>query len=314
MIAIEYDSTLLEQAAFLAARKDQGLERLLHQAIDPLYEIADEESRQQAFQTAFRDLFTELELDRVVSGLLAEQPLIGQFVGKCIVRPAHRSKHQSAELYVQDSDGESTPSDRTLLIHAVPDSFIDREAFIQRMRRELFHVADMVDERFAYQREVMAGMPSRQNLVRDRYRVLWDVYVEGRLAQQGRDDERTIELLRGAFKRVFAGFDVAACEEVFHRVFHADTITHDRLLKWARAPNTLFDDDSGNGRASASAHCTPGDLCPLCRFPTYDWFDFQQGADDTLTTTIRVNHPDWSSESGACRQCAEIYAAASATG
>ena len=335
MIAIEYDPILLEQATFLAARRDQRLERDLHLAIDPLYELADNEARQRAFQAVFREFFATFGLNRLIADLIAEMPLVGEQVGRCVVREASRVKDESAELFVQDTDAQATPSQRTLVIQACPQSVLDSDEFAWRMRRELRHVADMLDDRFGYVREAIAGLPARQNLVRDRYGVLWDIYIEGRLDREGRSNAQTAQSLRRACDRVFAGRDAVSCDHLFSQVFDAPELTHHQLLDWARQPGLLFEEGAeplspgapslpgvGDGRkerdrveSTSVPHprrgrgTRAGEPCPLCRFPTHDWFEFGADADGSLARTIQLDHAGWSTESGACRQCAEIYTA-----
>ncbi len=318
MLTIEYDHSLVEQATFLAARRDERLERDLHLAIDPLYEISDEELRQRAFEPVFREFFTKLGLNLVIASLLEEVPIVARQVGRCVVRPAPRAKDESAELFTQDTDAKATLSLRTLVIQVCPQSLTDSGRFAPRLRRELLHVADMLDDRFVYVRETIAGLPARQNLVRDRYRVLWDIYTEGRLAREGRSNAETARSLRGAFGQVFTGHTPHSCNRAFSKVLDAPALTHRRLLDWARNSDTLFDDESeswGTGLkpalppAGVTQRPFSGQRCPLCGFPTHDWFEFSNNADEALATRIKQDHTHWSAEAGACRQCVEMYAA-----
>lgn len=309
VIRIEYDPTLIEEATFLAARNDPRRERELHQAIDSLYKIPDEELRQQSFRQTFRDFFLEFGLDQVVSRLIEECPNIRQRVGKCIVREAARRKHESAELFVQASTPETTPSHRTLVIQACSHSFLEVESFALRMRRELRHVADMLDERFAYRREDLAGLSPQQSLMRDRYRVLWDIYVEGRLSRDGYGDEATVGRLKDTLGRVYAGYDRHACEMAFDRAFGAHSLTSQQLLDWAGNPHALVDEMAESCRGMPQS---PGQPCPLCGFATHDWFDFEGDTAGTVANTIKLEHAEWVQDHGACRQCAEMYTSVTA--
>ena len=241
MLRIQYEQSLVETTVFLAVRHDEPLECALHSIIDPLYAIPDEELRQREFGAVFRDFFTKLAFDRLITGLLAERPLVGEFVDRCVVRDAARKKLQSAELLVQgDKDREDT-SCKTLVIQICPQSFLDAERLIPLMRRELMHVADMLDEQFGYVRETFSGNPSRQNLQRDRYRVLWDVFVEGRLEREQAGVMKEKERLEQAFDRVFANDTTGTNDGVFARVFDAPSLTHRNFMEWAREPSLLFD-------------------------------------------------------------------------
>lgn len=240
MLTVEYEQSLVETAVFLAARKNEQLECELHLVIDKLYEISDEELRHREFLPAFRDFFTRLGLDKLIAGLIAERPLIGEHVQRCVVREAPRERAESAELFVRAGEGGDGVTSRTLVFQACPRAFVDSGRFVRLMRRELLHVSDMLDERFGYQLESFTDPLARQNLLRDRFRVLWDVYVEGRLWREGwRDDGRKARLRR-AFGRVFAN-DAAQCDSAaLDRVFDMPTLTHDMLLSWAREPKLLL--------------------------------------------------------------------------
>lgn len=315
MITIEYDQTLIEQATFLAARRDERLERELHQATDPLYEISDEEKRRRAFAPVFARFFSTLGLDRIVADLIAERPLITEHVGRGVVREAARAKLESAELFVRRAGAGSSASRRTLVIQVCPQSLVESERFALRMRRELLHVSDMLDERFGYTRDTVApGAPgARQSLLRDRYRVLWDIYVEGRLSREGLGDTSMAEGVRRSLLHVLAACDPRAVDGAFGKVFELPTLTHDDLLAWARDPALLFPAcvvPQASAGAAEHRQVNPGEPCPLCGFPTHDWFDFGADADCTVINAIQRNHAGWSSQDGVCRQCAEMCAAA----
>ena len=320
MMTVEYDQVLVEQATFLAVRQSADLEREFHRVIDPLYEMtdrkcgsADEESRQRAFAAVFRDYFAKLKLDRLIEGLLAERPLIQAHVGSCLVREAPRRKDESAELFVQETKSDTTPPTRTLVIQACPQSLnrkcgsaVDLEAFTLRMRRELLHVSDMLEPRFEYDRTAISGLPAQQNLVRDRYAVLWDMYVEGRLIREGRSDDANAARLERGFRRVFSGHVTQFGCDAFQKVIEAEQLTHPTLIAWARDPGGLF---ARGGERAACSVVSGGQRCPLCGFPTYDWYDFEEGADESVVEEIEKDHADWTTELGACRQCAEIFIA-----
>ncbi len=78
-----------------------------------------------------------------------------------------------------------------------------------------------------------------------------------------------------------------------------------QLLDWAIDPTTLFNE--GSVSRPARKRQSPGEDCPLCGFPTHDWFEFPADDSHSVVDAIRVSHPAWRPESGACRQCAEMY-------
>jgi hypothetical protein len=251
MPIIEYEQLLVESAVFLAVRRDGRLECEFHLAIDPLYEIPDEELRQRHFGPIFREFFTKLKMDRLIDALMAERPLIGDCVDRCVVREAGRAKDESAELFVQ-SDGDQIAK-RNMVVQICPQSFIESARFVRLMRRDLLHIADMLEERFGYERAEFSGPLSQQNLQRDRYRVLWDAYVESRLYREGRAGDTELARLERSFDRVFANVSPMPDAGVFRRVFDAPVLTHRTLMHWACEPESLF----GTGRAALTEGALP---------------------------------------------------------
>ncbi len=304
---IEYDPTLVDQATYLAARGDSLAERKLRSEIDPLYLIEDAARREAEFRKVFSEHFVTLGLDRVLLDLLAERPTISQGVGTCIVREAARARAQSAELFVRGGSGEIGPDNRTLIVQLCPTFLVEPDALRPLMRRELLHVADMLDESFDYAPEDIEGIPATRNLIRDRYRVLWDTYVESRLLRESRVSGRRLELLRRNFQRAFTAGGRTPASTVFDQISGMTVLTHTQMLQWARDPEAL-EGNTASDESDASQSCQPGATCPLCRFPTYDWYE--QPADDieAVEERIRDQHPNWQPDHGVCRRCAEAYA------
>lgn len=264
MMTIEYEQSLVETAVFLGVREDESQECAFHLAIDPLYEISDAELRQREFAPVYRDFFRKLGFDQLVAGLLAERPAVGEGVDRCVVREAARQKAESAELLVQQPvTGEGCPN-KTLVIQICPQSFLDSERFASCMRRELLHVADMLDEAFGYEREAFHGAISFQNLQRDRYRVLWEIYVEGRLDGEGRGKRGAKEGLQQALDRVFTKSPDGAAINVFRRLFDASSLTHRLFMDWAREPSLLFGSSPDSRETVGLSTCPDSTRGPAC--------------------------------------------------
>jgi hypothetical protein len=161
----------------------------------------------------------------------------------------------------------------------------------------------MLDETFGYRAEAFEGTPWECKLRQDRYMVLWRVFVEGRLCRAGHAEDRQVAALRHEFDRAFVYRGVRPPTSAFDRVLHATALTHVQLSGWAIAPQSLLFMDSAGAMDAGG----PGGLCPLCGFPTYDWFDFGGNAGG-LAQFIQCARPAWCTAHGACRQCAETYA------
>ncbi len=305
---IEYDPKLVEQSVFLAARQDERLSTELHQATDPLYRLADSRDRQARFQEVYRTFFQRLGLDEAIPRLLQERPGVKDQVKRCLVCEAPRRKAESADLYVKDVDRSPSGSLQTLFIKICPQTLLDFSGTLPHLRRELMHVADMLDEGFGYRREDLVGHHPRQNLIRDRFRVMWDIHIEYRLCREGYEDDRFTRVLRQQFRRVFPGVKDSILEQKFDQVWNSAVLTHVELLDWASSPEKLFGDQASG---HPDGHPPDGEMCPVCGFSTFDWCR-DPDVLARIDSAVRQDYTGWEKGHGICRQCADIYEAVSA--
>lgn len=306
MICIQYQPELIEQAVWLAARRDAATEHALHHAVDPLFELPQDDERESRFRDAFVDWFTRLRLDRFLEEMLPHFPRIVEQVAEAVVRAAPRRKSEGAELFVRDEAGARR---RTLVVQVCPESLSNPESIGDSMLREMQHAEDMLDETFGYVPESVEGLPSRQQVVRDRYSMLWNVRVEAALAGRGllsRSDEAR---LRSRFERTFTVAGAPPPPEAFASVWSRPNVSHAQLLAWAKDPRAWLQ-PAGHAASSRAL----GEPCPTCGFPTFDWFNRTDVCDDDLVSQIRQSMPAWKPEDGICRQCAETYLSASVVG
>ncbi len=294
-----YHADLVEQVVFLVTRTNPTRECELHEKVDLLYAISDVETRSAAFCKAYGDHFTAWKLaDGFESHL---RTLIGDCnLHRCAMVPASRGRNQKVDLLTKTEAGFT---DRTLFIQVLPESILDPTPLLPWLQRELLQVADMLDERFGYRPDDIVGSPWERKLRQDRYMVLWRIHVAGRLLRAGMQNARELASLHAAFEKAFRNKGNCPAPESFDRVLHAEALTHAQLLAWAIEPRELQSKHSGICEVGPG----PGGLCPLCGFPTHDWFDFESRCVDGCFTTIQAARPGWQRDQGACRQCMETY-------
>ncbi|MGH9390734.1 MAG: hypothetical protein ACRD1Z_14045, partial [Vicinamibacteria bacterium] len=290
---IELDPALVEESVLMAtdasspeARRPYRRER------NAVYEIAETEKREAAFQELDARWFGRLGLGSPLSGLLREFDSVLARVSRCLVLPAGRSRDEGADLH----DGrEAAP---TLAVKLTPGSLLDFDRVAPLLRNELLHVEDMLDPDFGYERDPPSVEvdPVYEKLVRDRYRVLWNASVDGRLARRGQLPDGGEARRRREFLATFPvlGTDV---ERQFERFFHGSRPSHGELLSFAR---------SVEGRAAGR--------CPLCRFPTARFRGEGEPLDARVEEAIRQDFPEWSSSQGICVQCGDLYEARALSG
>lgn len=237
---IDFDSNLVEKTVFLFSRRNSRLERDIHAAVDPVYLQKDGPERDREFRRIYGAFFSKLDLGGVIREVLAEYPLIQERVDRCLIVEAQRRRDESSELLVRQPTDDGASPARTLLIQVCPQSLLDPERTAGPMRRELLHVSDMLDAAFGYDRQDLEGQSAEQNLIRDRYRVLWDIYVEARLLRDGRIDDGGFPRLLDLFSRTFSPDDPALTQRMFAKLRNTLEMTHGRLLAWARDPGSLL--------------------------------------------------------------------------
>jgi len=304
----DYHPDLIERAVFVVARREAPLECELHAAVDRLFEIPDQELRQQAFNQAYGELFRRWKLDSVLCNAVEEFPLVDRGMDHCFVAPAARGKTQAVDLFVKQADAPGAEPVRTLLIQLCPEAYLQTDQTSIWLRRELYHVADMLDADFGYSPQDLDGSSWECNTRRDRYQVLWRSYVLGRLIRSGRADELELPALKNAFRRAFTYHGLQPSDEDFTRVLNEPTLTHRQLFSWANRAELVVHARKEQCLDSPGK-MPPGGECPLCGFPTYDWYVFSTENDEGRAEAIEATKPSWRTEQGACRQCVETIAA-----
>ena len=277
---ISYDPGLVEEAVFLAAQGDEKRVEERRRLIESAYDAAD---RDAAFATTAMALFRRWGLAKVCEEALALAPQ----VERALVARSRTPADEGADLLVG--------KERTSLLRVTPESFRYIAALSRLLRHEMQHVTDMLDPEFGYEPDLGAYGRTRAeiDLVRERYRVLWNVAIDA-----VEESPVPAEVRRDHFARAFRALGIRQRERL--RSHFSDSgrrRTHATLLAAARDPWSFLDEPRSG--------TWPGMPCPLCGFPTHDW------AKDAPRKSIRCDFPDWEPGDGVCGQCAEIYRAAS---
>jgi hypothetical protein len=269
-----------EQARFRKAR-------------DALYALPEGQERERAFGDLHVLWFDRLELGRPLSIALGEQPILAVRCRRCVVARAATARDEGADLLVAEGDGE----ERSILLRLRPALFRAAPALLALLRAELLHVADMLDPAFGYRPELPeseAGA-SHTELVRNRYRTVWNVRVAGRLDRRGVLAEEVRERAYREFSAVFPMLGPST-GDAFARFFDGEARTHDELIAFALVPGV-------NGDL-----CTGG-RCPLCRLPSYAWEARPECLPAEVVGQVASDFPSWQPSQGLCRQCADLYRA-----
>lgn len=300
-LPVRYEPRFIEEAVFLALREGPDA-RLFYRQRNALYEISDPEERERAFQDLHQAWFPRLGLNDQIEKAINEQPLLAPAVGLCLVLCAPARREEGADLLVSSEERFSRKERRTLRILLRPESLLDPLALLAFLRHELFHISDMVDPHFGYEPvlPVAEAGPPHDRLVRDRYRVLWDATIDGRMVRRGWAPE-SIRIQRLTdFAHTFPMFEEKTAQ-VFGRFFDQERYTHAELVAFARDPR------AAEKAPRDAPH--PGGRCPLCAFPTYSFEPEPDSLPAEVIAEINRDFPQWHPGESLCVQCTDLYRA-----
>ena len=304
IMQLRYDEDFIEAAAFLCASgRRKGVPSLqiarFPSERETLYAILDADERNTAYFKLHLDWFREWGLERLITDLLKEFPLLSRGLRVLAVRKTRNKNDEGAELYVNEA------GQRSAILALRPESFERDAALRDYVRHEFTHLSDMLDPAFGYAPTLdLPGLNgAQQRLARERYRLLWDITIDGRLAATGHTPMAAQEKHAAAFARGYSFWPQDRQHETFIALWQNPTPRHVEFL-------ALIADPRGLREAHRPA---PGASCPLCEFPTFTWAD----ADALLpkiSERIKAEFPIWSSEQGLCGRCLETYQAAELLG
>jgi len=292
---LRYDEDLVESVMLLfAGNRRSGIPSLqlvrFHAERDRLYRIADADQRNAAFFKLHLEWFREWGVESAMATIAEHFPELKTFLQVLAFRKA-RGKHEEAgELYVNESGA------RHGMIAVRPERFCEMDSLESFLNHELQHLSDMVDPAFGYSPRVRGAPASPERLIRERYRLLWDVSIDGRLLQGGRSTVATKEQRQNEFNRAHAFLPLTRREQVFQQLWADQMPTHSVLLALAADPKGL----------KQARRPEPGATCPLCGFPSFHWTD-ATALPPSITAQILAEFADWQPEHGVCRRCVEVY-------
>jgi hypothetical protein len=296
---IHYDPRLIEETVFQAQR-DRYVSVELEEARNRIYEVADADERETLFNDLNRSWFVRLGLGKTIEQALQEHAIIIEQVENCFIVRASQAKEEGAELFVAQDANQKKLEHRTLRVLLRPESLFDAKVLRLFLRHEFFHIADMLDPAFAYEPTLpkAEGGPTYDTLITNRYRVLWDVTINGRMVRRGwcaatvRDQQ---------FRDFVHAFPMLqdGIEELFTRFFDSEQPKHSDLARFA------FDPRQATGNLQRCA--APGTHCPLCKFPTHAYEAEPDNFGAEVLAALKEDFPNWTASLGLCVQCADLY-------
>ncbi len=177
---------------------------------------------------------------------------------------------------------------------------------------EFMHARDMMDPAFDYEDAFIPGNPSMKNLITARFRLLWNIYVDSRLARRKIRSVLTKEARYREFDNYYRKIPEQQRRGIFEGLWKSEKLSHEELLSMATDLETListFIDYTEEFTMEDQEYIhLQGSPCPLCKFPTYNWVDDPESVcDEMVIEAIQIDFPDWESKDGGCDRCIEVY-------
>lgn len=278
-----YDAELLEGIVFLEARRlEQNGQGLLAKRFERdrvrAYEQTDPDARNTAFFRLHLKWFRDLALEDRLLNAVRRFPIIQQTATTLLIRESITHKDEGAELFVR-------PDAKNVAIALRSEHFFE-PGFGQWLGHELCHISDMLDPSFGYAPEItlLDAPPAELNLLRECYRVLWDITIDGRLKHDSEKAKRRAECAKAL---------ATVSTDRFDQLWNGPRPSHAELVALAQSVRVVVANE-------------PGGPCPLCKFPTFAWATAND-LSQLIVIAIQKDFPQWSPSHGACARCFELY-------
>lgn len=276
-----FDPQLIREAVLAAVQGQSEAAQEYRERAEATYSLPVSQ-REDAFRHVHGELFQRWGLGRIPHQIAAEFSHLEPPVTSLYLSAAANPVEEEALL---SREGDKVG------IKLTAGRFLEPLHMEGVLRHQLTHINDAVRYGFA-------APSGRQGeaAIRERYLVLWDSYIDGRLASQGRRGGEPREVRLAQFRSAFPHLPPEAVPGCFEGVWGAGRLEHRDLLSWAAEPARL-------AAASPQPGPAPGARCPLCSFPTHEWAQ----PDLRLVDMVRADFPLWRPEQGLCGRCAEMY-------
>ncbi len=309
-LEIMYDQQLVDDIVYKGLAKqemagDLEIYKEYHERRDAIYEL-EQEKRARKFKELDNDIFNKLGYDLYVRGIFDEYPDIEEVVEEIHVRRATTRQNEGSNVVDEG---------KKVIIRLYPELFIEDGREIRRvLRHELMHVSDMMNSKFKYNvNEEFSPSPMEDRLMRDRYRLFWDISVDGRLVNKGLETTATREERKREFDSFFSKIPDETRELIFSKMWEAEEpMAHDRMVELSKDNNKVLALAAGSRSAEELIEETkklgplPGTTCTLCGFPSFDWAE-EAAEDEDIVKVLKEDFPDWKPQDGVCSRCAEYY-------
>ena len=224
---LQYDEDFVEAAVFVCTSGNGKTIAPLqiarfHREREKLYSILDPDERNTAFFKLHLDWFREWGLEELLTSVLQEFPLLPG-----ASRPWSSARRAGKRMTAPNFTSTSR-RERTGVVSMRAERLEDQRRVAVYLRHELLHLQDMVDPAFGYVPELAVSQASvsQQRLARERYTILWDTSIDGRLIRSGRTTIATRQERRLEFTNTFGFWSEEEQERVFNSIWNDPAPSH----------------------------------------------------------------------------------------
>ena len=244
-VKIEVDPFLLDEIVFYGIRElesigeNMSLYNRYQNERDLLYDYPYEKQN-KAFYELNVNFFSLLGHSDFLFKIVNEFPVLLKKVGLISFIKAQKRVEEGADLFFQTDNGmDGCNSVTTLVFKILPEKFLNKTSLKRFFRCEFLHMQDMLDDNFGYipSLNIDDQTMMRSKLIQDRYRVLWQGYVDARLSE--RYPDFTPANITAGMLRVFPNLTQNEAEEILHGL-KVRKWTHSSLLEIARIDSKDF--------------------------------------------------------------------------
>ena len=292
---IVFESSFIEEAVFLAAKYNIGklndsIIQDFHQEREGIYKHTTIQERDFAFERLYREYFQKLRVREIFDNIIADYALLHRPDVTLFVKKVWSKGQEDTELFV---NGRS----RTVCIALMANRILQPFCIQAILRHDLLRVSDMLDKNFQYTPHIilMGKSELENNLIKDRFRILWDMYIDIRLRKKGHSTIKLIDDYKKAFQKAFFFLKDDEREYVYSKLEGCETLTQIDLINWAQDARSIKTLGEGGLR------------CPLCDFTCFKPVSNWSKETFAIAEAVKNEHPRWTIEQGICPQCFDLY-------
>ena len=292
-LQINFDSPFIEEAVFLLMRAKQGDEiyRDFCNEKEEIYQkITSNDERDDAFKLFYEKYFRNLGLEDFFKNICKDYSYLDKPEIRIVVKRAWHKKHEEAELYVH-------PYQKTVCLGILVRRVLELDFLESFLRHELMRISDMLSLDFQYSPHPELGGSNEieNNLIRERFRLLWDFYIDTRLRGKGFNTIKSYDEQKKEFEKKFFFLAELEREQILHKMRGCESLMQIDLLSWAGDPRSTKVLGKGGLR------------CPLCDFTSFN--PIEHWGEETLPVVneIKKDYPHWEPGQGICPQCFDLY-------